>query len=276
MIDSTKEMVETAKKIQIAFSKPTDFKRERVCVNVNVKHEKICTVDPSMLNFIRKQGALDKTEPNIPIQVFAGPVPLNFAFYATVGVDISYELCANRISASVSLEPFVAISLGGRAGIGVAALSAGVFMEATITYKFIPRIAVENCNINASTFRHKLAQICIPIGGNSSGRPIVQVLPSFSSRRSFRNVSLPRDRQIEFHRPKDPKPPKRNNQQGHHEFKRPLAPKGYRLPFSQVAKIWKRLPVIPTFKLKRIARKDGYKNWAKKITIYRNQFGPGA
>lgn len=72
---------------------------------------------------------------------------MNFAFYATVGVDISYELCANRISASVSLEPFVAISLGGRAGIGVAALSAGVFMEATITYKFIPRIAVENCNV---------------------------------------------------------------------------------------------------------------------------------
>lgn len=62
MIDSTKEMVETAKKIQIAFSKPTDFKRERVCVNVNVKHEKICTVDPSMLNFIRKQGALDKSK----------------------------------------------------------------------------------------------------------------------------------------------------------------------------------------------------------------------
>ena len=94
-----------------------------------------------------------------------GPVPITFNFNVALnmGVELRYGLCISKLEASTSVEPYVSLSVTGSAGVGIPVAKAGIYLKATITYRIVPRLAFEHCNLCAS-LQHKLEGITFDVG----------------------------------------------------------------------------------------------------------------
>ncbi|EFC45333.1 predicted protein [Naegleria gruberi] len=94
-----------------------------------------------------------------------GPVPLTFhiSLSMRVAVELVYGLCVERLEAATSLEPYVSVSLTGGAAIGIPVARAGMYIRSTLTYRLVPRLAFEKCNICAS-LQHKVDSLEFQIG----------------------------------------------------------------------------------------------------------------
>ena len=121
-------------------------------VNGNFVPEKIRQVIDAC--FSETKPIFEKRFPKLfsyNIQIMAGPIPISFNFNTALntGVELKYGICLAKLEASSSLEPYVSLEVTGSASVGVPVAKAGIKLTATITYRIIPRIAFEKCNLCA-------------------------------------------------------------------------------------------------------------------------------
>ncbi|KAG2394072.1 hypothetical protein C9374_003836 [Naegleria lovaniensis] len=89
--------------------------------------------------------------------VHVGPIPISFSFNVALnfGIVLRYGVCVGKLEASASIEPYISISVQADGGIGVPVAKASVYVRAGLSYRIIPRLAFEKCNLCAA-LTHRL------------------------------------------------------------------------------------------------------------------------
>ncbi|KAG2381353.1 hypothetical protein C9374_006342 [Naegleria lovaniensis] len=240
-----------------------------------------------------------------------GPVPVNFHFNVALnmGVELRYGVCVEKLEASVSVEPYISLSVTASANVGVPVAKVGVYLKATITYRIIPRLAFEKCNLCAM-LQHKLDGIEFNVGLKASfmkwskewrffrtqTKAYVKTLfekcigaggykPSDNDSKKLELSSTPvnKDQQQqsgneqqpqggESQQQPQPEQGGESQQQTEHPNAPPTNPPGYQEPDPSIING----KVDSPQELAKVAQEKGLGNWVKKTTKYKPLFGPHA
>ncbi|KAF0976171.1 hypothetical protein FDP41_004846 [Naegleria fowleri] len=228
-----------------------------------------------------------------------GPVPVHFNFNVglNMGVELRYGVCVERLEASVSVEPYISLSVTGSANVGIPVAKVGVYLRATITYRIIPRLAFEKCNLCAM-LQHKLDGIEFSVGLTASLMKWSKEWSFFRTQtKAFVKTLFEKCIGAGGYKPSDndskklelSKTPVNNDQQQQQESNAqqpqqqggetqqspnapPTNPPGYQEPDPGVTNG----KVDSPQELTKVAQEKGLGNWVKKTTKYKPLFGPHA
>ena len=231
-----------------------------------------------------------------------------------MGVELRYGVCVEKLEASASVEPYISLSVTGSANVGIPVAKVGVYLKATITYRIVPRLAFEKCNLCAM-LQHKLDGVTFDVGLTAAfmkwkkewkffrqqTKGYVKTLfekcigagnykPSdndskkleFTSQRSPSNdqSSQQQEQPSDATNSNDQSSQQQEQQQPTMEEQQQKAesaaknPEGYQNNIPELANL--KSKVDSPEELQKIAQEKGVGDWAKKTSQYKSMFGPKA